>query len=209
MKIFAVGDIHGLYESLRKLIDTIPIKDDDLLIFLGDYIDRGPDSKKVVDFLINLRKERKSQLTVFLKGNHEVMFLDYLQGKNIELFFYNGGGETIKSYTENGKLVVPDEHIQFYKSLLPLYQTDDYIFVHGGLKPGLAIENQSEEDLFWIRGDFIFSDYNFGKKVIFGHTPSKTFLPYFDKYKIGIDTGAIYGGVLSAIMLPDEKIFSV
>lgn len=209
MKIFAIGDIHGLYDKLTNLIYTLPINDDDLLIFLGDYIDRGPDSKKVVDFLIDLKKSRKEELTVFLKGNHEVMFLDYIQGKNIELFFYNGGGETIKNYTENGRFSVPDEHIQFYKSLLPLYETDNYVFVHGGLKPGVAIKNQSEEDLFWIRGDFIFSDYNFGKKIIYGHTPSKTFLPYFDKYKIGIDTGAIYGGVLSAIMLPDEKIFSV
>lgn len=209
MKIFAVGDIHGLYDRLAELIDIIPINDDDLLIFLGDYIDRGPDSKKVIDFLINLKKDRKEKSTVFLKGNHEIMFLDYIDGKNIELFFYNGGVETIKSYTENGKFFVPDEHIEFYKSLLPLYETESYVFVHGGLRPGVAIDKQTEEDIFWIRGDFIFSDYNFGKKVIFGHTPSKTFLPYFDKYKIGIDTGAVYGGVLSAIMLPDEKIFSV
>lgn len=209
MKIFAVGDIHGLLDKLKMLIDSLPIKKNDLLIFLGDYIDRGPNSKEVVDFLINLKKERDEKLTIFLKGNHESMFLDYLEGRNIETFFYNGGRETIKSYSQDGVFSVPLEHMNFFKNLLPFYQTENYIFVHAGLRPGVAIDNQVEEDLCWIRSDFIFSDYNFGKKVIFGHTPSKTFMPYFDKYKIGIDTGAIYGGFLSAIMLPDEKIFSI
>ncbi|MCX7990629.1 MAG: serine/threonine protein phosphatase [Proteobacteria bacterium] len=209
MRIFAVGDIHGLCEKLMELINKIPLEDEDLLIFLGDYIDRGDENKKVIDYLIQLKKNRRDGLTVFLKGNHEVMFLDYLQGRNIELFFYNGGRETVKDYTSNGELFIPEDHLDFFKNLLPYYETESYIFVHGGLKPGVSLDNQSEDDLFWIRGDFIFSDYNFGKKIIFGHTPSKTFMPYYDKYKIGIDTGAIYGGTLSAIMLPDEKIFSV
>ncbi len=209
MKIFAVGDIHGLYGKLKDLIEMLPLENKDLLIFLGDYIDRGFENKKVIDFLIDLKKKREEGTTIFLKGNHEKMFLDYIDGKNIELFFYNGGRETVKSYSERGDFFVPEEHLNFFKNLLPYYETESYIFVHAGLKPGISIENQSEDDMCWIRGDFIFSEYNFGKKVIFGHTPSKTFMPYFDKYKVGIDTGAIYGGFLSAIMLPEEKIFSV
>lgn len=208
MKIFAIGDIHGLFDRLLDLITKIPLEKDDILVFLGDYIDRGPDSKKVIDYLIKLREKRGGDLTIFLKGNHEIMFLDFLDGKNIDLFYYNGGRKTIESYSIGGEFFLPEEHLKFFKELLPYYETNDYIFVHAGLRPSISIESQKEEDLYWIRGDFIFSDYNFGKKVIFGHTPTKSFLPYFDKYKIGVDTGAVYGGLLTAIMLPDEKIFT-
>ncbi len=208
MSIFAVGDIHGLYDRLVALIDKLPLKDTDLLVFLGDYIDRGEDSKKVIDFLIRLKKNRNEDLTVFLKGNHEALFLDFLSGKNQDIFFLNGGRKTVESYTVNGSFYLPDDHLNFFKSLLLYYETDDYIFVHAGLKPAVALEYQNEEDLLWIRGDFIFSDYNFGKKVIFGHTPMKSLMPYFDRNKIGIDTGAVYGGFLSAIMLPEETIFT-
>ncbi len=208
MNVFAVGDIHGLYNRLVELINKLPLKDKDLIVFLGDYIDRGEDSKNVIDFLIKLRAERPKDHTIFLKGNHEALFLDYLNGKNEEIFFINGGRKTIESYSVNGRFYLPDEHLMFFKQLLPYYETENYIFVHAGLKPGVSITCQREEDLLWIRGEFIFSDFNFGKRVIFGHTSMKSFMPYFDKNKIGIDTGAVYGGVLTAIMLPEEKIFN-
>ncbi len=206
MRLYAVGDIHGCYDKLKSLLSKLPLSDEDLLIFLGDYIDRGPDSRKVIDYLLELKMNRQDKV-IFLKGNHEKMFLDYLNGKNKELFLLNGGQSTIEQYEEEGVLKIPDAHLDFFHSLKTIYVTEKYVFVHAGLKPAVSIDWQQDDDLLWIRGDFIFSDFDFKKKVIFGHTPMKSFQPFFDKNKIGIDTGAVYGGFLTAIQLPEEKIY--
>jgi len=208
MSIFAVGDIHGCYDKLQALLKKIPLKEGDKLIFLGDYIDRGSCSKEVVDLILSLQKKMGNNL-VCLKGNHEKMFLDYLAGINIELFLANGGMATIKSYSKDGNFFISEEHLLFFKHLRLYYETEDYIFVHAGIYPGRALSEQKEDDLLWIRGEFIYSDFDIKKKVIFGHTPSRSFIPYFDKSKIGIDTGAVYGGFLTAIKLPEEEIYQV
>lgn len=206
MRLYAIGDIHGCYDNLISLLSKLPLTDQDMLIFLGDYIDRGQDSRKVVDFMIELKRNRGDKI-VFLKGNHEKMLLDYLNGKNKELFLLNGGKSTIDQYEKDGVLNIPDAHLDFFYSLKTMYVTEKYVFVHAGLKPGVSIDCQQEDDLLWIRGDFIFSDFDFKKKVIFGHTPMKSHQPFFGDNKIGIDTGAVYGGVLTAIELPEEKIY--
>ncbi|MCX7770239.1 MAG: serine/threonine protein phosphatase [Proteobacteria bacterium] len=208
MSLFAIGDIHGCYDKLKKLFEIIPLKKNDEIIFLGDYIDRGPDSKKVIDFILELKSIRGDKV-ICLKGNHEKMFLDFLKGENIDVFFANGGQETIKSYSVSGHFHLPSEHLDFFNSLKLYYETKDYLFVHAGIAPNKALSAQDEEDLLWIRSEFIYSDIKIGKKVIFGHTPSRNYLPYFDKDKIGIDTGAVYGGFLTAIKLPEEEIFQI
>lgn len=208
MSIYAIGDIHGCFEKLEQLFKIITLEEDDEIIFLGDYIDRGPDSKEVIDFIINLKFKKKDKV-VCLKGNHEKMFLDFLKGENIDVFFANGGRETIKSYSQSGSFYLPAEHLDFFRNLRLYYETENYLFVHAGIAPNRAITEQLEDDLLWIRGEFIYANLNIGKKIIFGHTPSRNFLPYFDSDKIGIDTGAVYGGFLTAIKLPEEKIFQV
>ena len=210
-KIFTIGDIHGCISKLKNIMDMIDIDvQNDSLVFIGDYIDRGPDSKGVVDFVLELR-ESINQVTCLL-GNHEQMFLDYLHDENFnkEIFLVNGGGNTISSYgvieTTGGiKVDVPESHMQFFTSLLPYYETDDYIFVHAGLRPNIPLEKQSIEDLIWIRHEFINSSYDFGKTVIFGHTLFPQ--PLIEPNKIGIDTGAVYGGKLTCIQLPEVKIY--
>lgn len=203
-KIFAVGDIHGHYNKLVALMDKIDIdKEKDTLIFIGDYIDRGPSSYEVVEHLIRLKMHYKN--IVFLKGNHEDMLEKYLAGTDRLSYLANGGHKTLEQYLmrrqgENA-YPIPSEHLDFIKSLVLFYQTDDYIFVHAGLRKKVPLERQNPTDLLWIRNDFILSNYDFGKRVIFGHTPFSE--PLVQPNKIGIDTGAVYGNKLTCVELPE------
>jgi len=202
-KIFAVGDIHGCYKKLRVLMDHLPIDyREDTLVFLGDYIDRGDGSYEVVEYLAGLRKQHPG--IVFLKGNHEELFFNYLSGEDEVSFLFNGGEQTLKGYmSADGDISVPKAHLDFFNSLQLYYETDDYIFVHAGLKDGVPLEQQKPEDLLWIRNPFIESTYDFGKMVVFGHTPYPEVV--VKDNKIGVDTGAVYGYKLTCIELPAKK----
>ena len=209
-KIFAIGDIHGCFDKLRSLMDRIDIDlDNDTLVFIGDYIDRGKHSFEVVEYLIDLKN--RFQNIVFLKGNHEEMLEKYLSGFDKLTYLVNGGQQALDSYMKNCSRSdgpqIPREHLDFFSSLKLFYQTDDYIFVHAGLKNKVPLEMQKPEDLLWIRSKFIKSDYNFGKQVVFGHTPIPE--PLVQPNKIGIDTGAVYGGKLTCVRLPDLVFYSV
>jgi len=212
-RIFAIGDIHGCLHHLEQLIAKLPIrKDKDLLVFIGDYIDRGPDSKAVVDYVLDLRESLCP--IVCLLGNHEQMFLDYLSGRNEDTFLYNGGRETLASYGFTGHRIIspadlPPEHLSFFQDLQHHYETGEFIFVHAGLRPGVPLSGQGLADLLWIRFDFIRSDYDFGKTVIFGHTPLSRTLPFYGTQKVGIDTGAVYGGRLTCLELPEMRVYQV
>lgn len=209
-RIFAVGDIHGCLDKLVSVMGVIDIDfAKDTLVFIGDYIDRGPSSKEVVDYLIDLGKRGPS--VIFLKGNHELMLEEYLSGADAATFLYNGGGATLESYMKAAGLrtqnPIPREHLEFFDSLRLYYETDEYIFVHAGLKPNIPLEEQEEFHMLWIREEFIYSDFDFGKRVIFGHTPFRE--PLILHNKIGIDTGAVYGNKLTALELPAMRFFSM
>jgi Calcineurin-like phosphoesterase len=211
-KIFAVGDIHGCYDKLAAMMNILPWRKDegDLLLFIGDYIDRGPKSREVVEFLVRLRQQGGD--FVFLKGNHEKMLLDYyIQQKDQMLYVANGGAETIASYVEGGigrkAFVLPEDHLEFFLSLRLYHETEDYIFVHAGLRDSVPLQEQAEEDLLWIREEFIYSAYDWNKRVIFGHTALE--IPFVTPGKIGIDTGAVYGNKLTAVELPRMKFYQV
>ena len=212
-KIFAIGDIHGCISKLDTMMAQLNIDaENDTLVFIGDYIDRGSDPKGVVDSILDIRKRIKN--VVCLLGNHEQMFLNYyLEHKDEDLFMHNGGMSTMISYgfTPSGreKFTIPNDHMEFFVTLLLSYETDDYIFVHAGLRPGIPIQRQNFEDLLWIRYEFINSPYDFKKIVIFGHTPLSFTTPLIDKNKMGLDTGAVYGGKLTCIELPEMKIHQV
>ena len=207
-KFFAIGDIHGNLSHLELLMDKIkpalnPQRD--TLVFLGDYIDRGPDSKGVVDFILRLRTEFPH--VVCLKGNHEALFLDwYLNGRDYDLYLYNGGGATIRSYSQEGEVKIPQGHLDFFTSLRLYYETEQYIFVHAGLRGGIPLQEQDPHDLIWIRDEFILSPHDFGKVVVFGHTPMQRV--FVAPNKIGIDTGAVYGGALTCLELPAQRFYS-
>ncbi|HLE18942.1 MAG TPA: metallophosphoesterase family protein [Syntrophales bacterium] len=205
-KLFVIGDIHGCLLKLKNLMAGIEVDDrQDSIIFLGDYIDRGPESREVVEFIIDFKKSRGNVFC--LMGNHEEVFIDYLKhGINKETFFINGGFSTLVSYNFPDVIEdLPESHLAFFASLIPYYETDRYVFVHAGLRPGIPLDQQEQEDLLWIRGEFIGSCYDFGKTVVFGHTH---FLrPLIEVNKIGIDTGAVYGGKLTCMELPGNRIY--
>ncbi|MBF0477729.1 MAG: serine/threonine protein phosphatase [Deltaproteobacteria bacterium] len=209
-KIFAIGDIHGCLGMLTSLFNKLPIdQKDDLIVFLGDYIDRGTDSKGVIDFILRLREAGFRM--VCLAGNHEVMFKNYLSHKNEALFLLNGGCETLAGYPGTGwadkRKSIPAAHREFINSLVYYHETEDYIFVHAGLRDGIPLARQSEDDLVWIRTEFYLSQYDFGKDVIFGHTPFDQ--PFVRFRRIGIDTGAVYGNKLTCLVLPEMVYYQV
>ena len=206
-RTFVIADIHGCSRQLAELLVKIkPLAGDDTVIFIGDYIDRGPDSKGVIDEILQFRAEHDRVIT--LMGNHEYMFLNALKGRGLGDFLINGGEATLRSYgidpvpvTEMARKL-PPKHLAFLQNLLPYWEDEEYIYVHAGLQPGVHLTQQSSDWLFWSRDAFINSAYNFGKKVIYGHTPYDK--PRIDDNKIGIDTGAVYGGALTCLVLPEN-----
>jgi serine/threonine protein phosphatase 1 len=211
--IYVIGDIHGCLAPLRRLLEHLePDLHQDRLLFVGDYVDRGPDSRGVVDYILQLKARYPAENIICLRGNHEVMFADFLEGKDRQLFLFNGGLNTLRDYwgedwDEQPELALPLDHERFFRELLPFYETSDHIFVHGGLRPGIPLEDQADEDLYWIRGEFIASTEDFGRRVIFGHTPFKK--PLVLPNKIGIDTGLVYGNFLTCLKLPQMDFYFV
>lgn len=197
----AIGDIHGMAEPLTALLARLPAEG--LLVFLGDYIDRGPESQQVVKRLMALAQERAC---IFLRGNHEAMALAALDGdRNVEdMWYQNGGLRTIESYSYH----LPDDHLAFLRATLPYYETADFIFVHGGLTPGETPQEMAEEELWWMRDPFLSTDYQWGKLVIHGHTPLSSGKPDIRANRINIDTSAVYGGALTALLLPEKHFIS-
>jgi serine/threonine protein phosphatase 1 len=214
MNYFAFGDIHGEFYKLDRLVRRLHIKNDDVLVFLGDYIDRGKHSFEVIDYLVDLSFEHNC---VFLKGNHEDMFVNYLKGWERDIFLWNGGRKTIKSYKKNGydigprnsslEMHLPKSHVTFLQKLKLYHETDEFIFVHAGIFPDTPLENLPAKTFLWTRG-FHFMKYE-GKPVVFGHTPNEIIMN--EPSKICIDTGACFDsagmGNLTCVKLP-ERIFT-
>lgn len=185
-RLLAIGDIHGCIEKLEWLIAKVELREDDTIIFLGDYINRGSNSSGVIEYLLKLKEKYRS---IFLMGNHEIMFLDYLRNGN-SAFLLNGGSITIRSYVKNNNFHVPSCHLEFYEELRPFFVTEKFIFVHAGLRPGIPLVNQDWKDLLWIRDEFLLTDYDWGKTIVYGHNVNKK--PILLKNRIGLDTGCVY-----------------
>ncbi|HPC46401.1 MAG TPA: metallophosphoesterase family protein [Deltaproteobacteria bacterium] len=207
-RTFVIGDIHGCLDKLGDLFARMAPADADRLVFLGDYIDRGEHVFDVVEYLVELSSRYDC---VFLRGNHEDLFLEYLEfGSNERVFFANGGRQTVDSYvspdrfTSRDQLVraIPQAHRDFFSRLVWYHEDGRYLYVHAGVRPGVGLDGQSRQDLVWIRDEFIFTPHSLPYKVVFGHTPFAR--PLVMEDKIGIDTGAVYGGPLTAVVLPEE-----
>ncbi|MGE0407955.1 MAG: metallophosphoesterase family protein, partial [Amphiplicatus sp.] len=214
-RLYAIGDIHGCADLLDRLIQTIA-KDAAgarmRAIFLGDYIDRGPDSRGVLDRLVALKRARPE--TIFLKGNHEAAFLDFLAAPESTRGWLDwGGAETLDSYgvadlsrppvviAEEMLTRLPADHLAFLKGLDLMRVFGDYVFVHAGVRPGVALDEQDEDDLLWIREEFHRApvDERPDKVVVHGHHPVKKALDA--GWRIDVDTGACFTGRLTAVIL--------
>jgi serine/threonine protein phosphatase 1 len=208
---FVFSDIHGCAKEFELLLEQLPLNKNSRLVFLGDYIDRGPDSAKVVQRIIDLKKTFE---IITLMGNHERMFLDFLANKESEessLFSINGGTATLASYNPDNKgYQIPEDHLEFYKQLKFFHVEDQYIFVHAGL-PDIEARHFDEYsnpiEFLWVRDKFYNSSYSWGRPVIHGHTP----IPecYLSERRINIDTGCVFGHKLTALELPSQKIYQV
>ncbi|MGV1014375.1 MAG: metallophosphoesterase family protein [Methyloceanibacter sp.] len=223
--VYAIGDIHGRSDLLASLLRQIeadargsPDKQK-TLVFVGDYVDRGPDSRRVVDLLLNSLPRGFNAR--FLKGNHEAMLLDFLtEPGRLDQWLLNGGAATMASYgvdidaLEQARArpgtwrdafaaVLPEAHLDFFKQLELSLSLGDYLFVHAGVRPEVPLEAQTEIDLVWIRAPFLDWTGPFGKMVVHGHTPGKA--PVIRANRIGIDTGACFSNRLTALRLEGES----
>ncbi|MBI1197577.1 MAG: serine/threonine protein phosphatase [Phenylobacterium sp.] len=214
--VYAVGDVHGHAEALAPLLDQIrrdaaeaaPAQRP-LLIFLGDYVDRGPDSRGAVDLILAAEADAAFEV-VALKGNHEDAMIRFLEEPGFaQAWIDNWGEATLRSYGVDpwgGEAVqarfgaiLPDAHRAFLGRLRLSVTVGDYLFAHAGVRPGVALAEQAERDLMWIRYEFLHSDADFGKVVVHGHTPSEQ--PELKANRINVDTGVYFTGVLTAVRL--------
>lgn len=219
-RVYAVGDIHGRADLLDSLLARIEEDAagrgaaETMVVFLGDLVDRGPDSRGVVERLIAF--SRGPVPSRFLMGNHEEVFLRALTGdiKALKFLLRIGGRATVLSYGVNDaeyreldfeglaahlRDKVPEEHVRFLSSFEEMIEVGDYLFVHAGIRPGIDVDAQRASDLRWIRDDFLQHRNSFGKLVIHGHSITEDV--DIQSNRIGIDTGAYESGRLTAIGL--------
>lgn len=222
-RIYAIGDIHGRADLLQHLTDRISYdaslrpRVNEILIILGDFIDRGPGSASVIKALY---AHRLSKQLVVLMGNHEAALVSAYNGDmNALKFWIEFGGEAtlidfgacrsnIRMANEYSILDLLHEHIPSdiidWMSRLPVYyQSGDYVFVHAGIRPGIPLRRQKKSDLLWIRKDFLDDETDHGAVVVHGHTPSRTVV--VKPNRIGVDTDAYQSDILSALVLQDER----
>jgi serine/threonine protein phosphatase 1 len=227
VRVYAMSDIHGCAHLLEQMFAVIDADMSNsrpyraIEVFLGDYIDRGPDSRRTLDLLIQRSRHRN---TVFLKGNHEAYFTSVLDDPSrLGEWLKVGGLQTMVSYglsaapdlgkEEQSDLVrvlrssMPPQHIEFLRQLRPTFTCGDFFFVHAGVRPGIALSEQREQDLLWIRDEFLQSKKRFGKYVVHGHTPVRQ--AELLENRANIDTGAYATGNLTLLSIQGNSMLAI
>jgi len=225
-RVIAIGDIHGELDQLNRLLNTVGPADNDRFVFLGDYIDRGKNSKGVIDRLISFHEEFPD--TVFIRGNHDQMLLDALiedgavtglrlrdqsstyrasaSESDVEIFLFNGGEQTLRSYRIAHISDFPKKHIDFFESTRTWWRFKEFIFVHAGVERGIPLEMQDPFVLMWERMSPPGQD---GSIHVVGHHPTTDGEPYFEPGRYNLDTGAVYGRTLTACDVLTKKVWQV
>ena len=222
VRVYAIGDIHGRADLLAQLHDKIArhaqqsaTVSENIILYIGDYVDRGPQVREVIDLIVS--KPLPGFQSIHLKGNHEAMMLEFLEDATTGMAWRDAGGlETLRSYgavhgpgnlhpadydraREDLEANMPETHKSFLYNLKLSATIGDYFFTHAGVRPGVDLDDQKEEDLLWIRYTFLNSTKDFGKVVVHGHTPDNNV--DFKPNQIGIDTGAFMTNVLTCLVL--------
>jgi serine/threonine protein phosphatase 1 len=218
-RVYAIGDVHGCLERLVALHEAVA---DDLqarpiarstLIHLGDYVDRGPESAQVVDWLLG-GPPVPATMVVNLMGNHEHLMLNAIatgDSEAAEVWLANGGVDSLMSWgvpraapQSDWARRVPITHLVFLRDLATHLRIGPYLFVHAGIRPGVKLERQTKQDMLWIREPFLSSRDDHGVVVVHGHTPRQE--PTIRPNRIGIDTGAVMGGALTCAVLESDRV---
>ena len=220
MRAYVVGDIHGRLDLLRTLHgkirqDSETARGDRIIVYIGDYVDRGDDSKGVIDEFLADRLPGFEP--IYLKGNHEEVLLNFLEHPEIARDWFSFGGdaavmsygvpvlpgaltdERLRDIQTAFRDAVPDAHLRFLSDLRLSYEIGDYLCVHAGINPGRPLHRQRPEDMLWIRDEFLESEKLHGKVVVHGHSITKA--PDVQENRIGLDTGAYFSNRLTCLVL--------
>jgi serine/threonine protein phosphatase 1 len=218
-RVYAVGDVHGCLDRLAALHELIaedlaerPVQEA-VLVHLGDYVDRGPETAQVIEWLVAGPPVPATRV-VNLMGNHEMMMLAALTSTDegaAHQWLTNGGADSLMSWGVPRSAAprewagrIPMHHLIFLRDLRLSHRLGPYLFVHAGIRPGVAIEQQTRQDLLWIREPFLSSKADHGLVVVHGHTPKHE--PTVRPNRIGIDTGAVLGGALTCVVLEADRL---
>jgi serine/threonine protein phosphatase 1 len=225
-RLIAIGDIHGQLDQLNRLLNAVAPTNNDRFVFLGDYIDRGNNSKGVLERLIRFHEDFPG--TVFIRGNHDQMLMDALieagvitghrlrdqssvyracsSESDIEIFLFNGGKQTLRSYRITHLADFPKEHLLFFGSTRLWYRFEHFIFVHAGIEQGIPLELQDPFVLMWER---LSPPGQNGAIHVVGHHPTTDGEPYFEPGRYNLDTGAVYGRTLTACDVLTKQVWQV
>jgi serine/threonine protein phosphatase 1 len=208
MTTFAIGDIHGCRGALLQLLrqcQAYAAGKNHRLVFIGDYIDRGPDSRSVIETLRGLAQSGSDNV-ICLMGNHEETLLDAIDTGDPLHWFRNGGLDTLASYGVRDPRDLPAEDIAWIRSLRLSFDDGKRFFAHAGVDPDLPLDRQPKETLLWIRERFHRAKTDYGRLIVHGHTPLKDARPEVRPNRVNIDTGCVYGGVLTAAVFTNEAV---
>jgi serine/threonine protein phosphatase 1 len=205
---YAIGDVHGALHKLRRLYARCEEHAEGRphrYVFLGDYIDRGPQSREVIRFLMALQAGTQGDV-VALTGNHEALLLDIIDGADVSVedwLWQGGGAATLRSYGVEEASELPRDHIDWLRTLPRAYDDGRRFFVHAGVNPQMPLDAQDAYDLIWIREPFLSSTRDYGRLIVHGHTPLDGDAPDLRSNRLNLDTGAVFGGPLTAAVFSD------
>jgi serine/threonine protein phosphatase 1 len=207
MITYAVGDVHGCIDQLVGLVTQCLRHAGDQptrFVFIGDYIDRGPNSRAVIDFLLAIQRQKGPDV-IALRGNHEAMMLNTVRTGDGALWLINGAVQTLASYGIDDWSELPPEHLDWIASLPLCFDDGQRYFVHAGINPAVPLDQQTEHDQLWIREPFLSDPRDFGRLIVHGHTPLTTGRPDQRPNRVNIDTAAVFGGPLTAAVFTDDQ----
>ncbi len=202
MRRFVIGDVHGCSKALRTIVEKIAPTPEDLIVFLGDLIDRGPDSRGVIEFVLTLSQSTR---VITIRGNHELMLMSVLQGADAEFWLQGGGAATLTSY--GGSLNrIPASHLEFFRSLREHYETEHELFVHAGYQPDVPAAKIDDAHRYWKHLVDVPAPHCSGKRVFVGHTPQSSFNILNHGHIVCMDTYCFGGGWLTAMNLDTDEV---